>query len=51
MSQCRSLTNLVGDGVAAIVISRMQGELDVDQLLHAMAHPIVAGEALEQEAS
>jgi len=29
---CRALTNLVGNGVATIVISRCEGELDVNQL-------------------
>jgi aerobic C4-dicarboxylate transport protein len=51
MSECRALTNLIGNGVATIVISRMEGELDADQLHHAMVHPIVAGEALEHEMS
>ena len=50
MSECRALTNLVGNGVATVVISRWEGELDVDELKTAMAHPIAAGEALEQEA-
>lgn len=40
MSECRALTNLIGNGVATIVISRMEGELNADQLRHTMAHPI-----------
>ena len=28
MSECRALTNLVGNGVATVVISRWEGELD-----------------------
>src|SRR6185369_2809854 len=28
MSECRALTNLVGNGVATVVISRLEGELD-----------------------
>jgi len=47
MSECRALTNLVGNGVATIVISRWEGELDVDQLHETMAHPIAVGEELE----
>jgi aerobic C4-dicarboxylate transport protein len=47
MSECRALTNLVGNGVAAIVISRWEGELDVAQLKAAMAHPVTLGEELE----
>ena len=40
MSECRALTNLIGNGVATIVISRWEGELDVDKLHETMAHPI-----------
>ena len=47
MSECRALTNLVGNGVACIVISRSEGELDKHALHEAMAHPILEGEALE----
>jgi aerobic C4-dicarboxylate transport protein len=47
MSECRALTNLVGNGVATIVISRWEGELDVGKLHETMAHPITVGEALE----
>jgi aerobic C4-dicarboxylate transport protein len=45
MSECRALTNLIGNGVATVVISRMEGELNTDQLRHTMAQPIIAGEA------
>ncbi len=37
MSECRALTNLIGNGV----------ELDKDKLHETMAHPIELGEALE----
>jgi aerobic C4-dicarboxylate transport protein len=47
MSECRALTNLIGNGVACIVISRSEGELDKDKLHDTMAHPIEIGEALE----
>ncbi|MBN9048040.1 MAG: dicarboxylate/amino acid:cation symporter [Rhizobiales bacterium] len=47
MSECRALTNLIGNGVACIVISRSEGELDKDKLHETMAHPIAIGEALE----
>ena len=30
MSECRALTNLIGNGVATVVISRWEGELDAD---------------------
>ena len=45
---CRALTNLVGNGVATIVIAG-EGELDVNELKAAMAHPITLGEALEEK--
>ena len=32
MSECRALTNLVGNGVATIVVSRWEGELDRSKL-------------------
>jgi aerobic C4-dicarboxylate transport protein len=47
MSECRALTNLIGNGVACVVISRSEGELDKDKLHETMAHPIQLGEALE----
>jgi aerobic C4-dicarboxylate transport protein len=47
MSECRALTNLIGNGVATVVISRWEGELDTDKLHEAMAHPVTVGEELE----
>jgi aerobic C4-dicarboxylate transport protein len=47
MSECRALTNLVGNGVACVVISRSENELDADKLHEAMAHPIELGEEME----
>lgn len=47
MGECRALTNLIGNGVACIVISRSEGELDKDKPHETMAHPIALGEALE----
>jgi len=47
MSECRALTNLIGNGVACVVISLSEGELDRDKLHETMAHPIEIGEALE----
>jgi aerobic C4-dicarboxylate transport protein len=49
MSECRALTNLIGNGVATVVISRWEGELDVDKLHETMAHPITVGEELESQ--
>jgi aerobic C4-dicarboxylate transport protein len=48
MSECRALTNLIGNGVACIVISRSEGELDADKLHSAMSHPIDMGEEMER---
>jgi len=50
MSECRALTNLIGNGVATIVMSRWEGELDAKALHDTMAHPITVGEELEQQA-
>ena len=36
MSECRALTNLIGNGVATIVVSRWEGELDTVQLNEAL---------------
>ncbi|HTQ84273.1 MAG TPA: dicarboxylate/amino acid:cation symporter [Pseudolabrys sp.] len=48
MSECRALTNLIGNGVATVVISRWEGELDADKLRSAMAHPVDVGEEMER---
>ncbi len=37
MSECRSLTNLIGNAVATIVVARWEGALDRDQLRRALA--------------
>ena len=34
MSECRALTNLVGNGVATIVIARWEGDLDREKLAY-----------------
>lgn len=49
MSECRALTNLIGNGVATVVISRWEGELDVKALNETMAHPVRVGEELESQ--
>jgi aerobic C4-dicarboxylate transport protein len=51
MSECRALTNLIGNGVATIVISRWEGELDTEALHETMAHPITLGEEFERQAA
>ena len=39
MSECRALTNVVGNGVATLVVSRWEGELDIAKMNRVMAHP------------
>src|SRR4029079_5507731 len=43
MSECRALTNLVGNGVATIVVSRWERELDRGKLEQVLRHPAAAG--------
>ena len=49
MSECRALTNLIGNGVATIVISRWEGELDREKLNAAMRHPGAVGDVIEAQ--
>jgi len=39
MSECRALTNFIGNAVATIVVSRWEGELDRDKLAAGLAGP------------
>ncbi len=39
MSEARALTNLIGNGVATIVISRWENELDTKKLHQELSHP------------
>jgi aerobic C4-dicarboxylate transport protein len=39
MSECRALTNFIGNGVATIVVSKWEHELDHDQLAAELIHP------------
>lgn len=43
MSECRALTNFIGNGVATIVISRWQGELSVETLQKNLQRSLVKG--------
>jgi aerobic C4-dicarboxylate transport protein len=49
MSEARALTNLVGNGVATMVISRWEGELDKDRMTQVLSKESEA-EAEEPEA-
>jgi aerobic C4-dicarboxylate transport protein len=39
MSECRSLTNFIGNAVATVVVARWEGGLDRDRLASALARP------------
>lgn len=39
MSECRALTNFIGNAVATLVVAKWEGELDQDQLAIALAKP------------
>ena len=41
MSQCRAITNLIGNGVATLVVAKWEGELDAGQLKAALNGPDV----------
>jgi aerobic C4-dicarboxylate transport protein len=38
MSECRALTNIVGNGVATVVVSAWEKELDRNKLRDALSH-------------
>lgn len=46
MSECRALTNVCGNGVATLVVSRWQGELNKETLRAELAHPGSTNEVL-----
>lgn len=39
MSECRALTNFIGNGVASVVVSKWENELDHAQLVKELKHP------------
>jgi len=43
MSQCRALTNAIGNGVATIVVARWENELDREALARELSHGPAAG--------
>lgn len=43
MSECRALTNLVGNACATLVVAKWDNALDQEQLAKAFAHPSKAG--------
>jgi len=46
MSECRALTNVVGNGVATLVVSRWQGELDMEKMRRVMEKPPESSETI-----
>jgi aerobic C4-dicarboxylate transport protein len=39
MSECRALTNIIGNGVATVVVSKWEGELDKERLTAELKNP------------
>jgi aerobic C4-dicarboxylate transport protein len=50
MSECRALTNIIGNGVATIVVSKWEGELDKERLTAELKHPSVDEGSLREQA-
>lgn len=48
MSEARALTNFIGNGVAALVVAKWEGELDMTTLKRELAHPSSPHEPLEE---
>jgi aerobic C4-dicarboxylate transport protein len=48
MSEARAITNLIGNGVAAVSISKWEGELDMEKAHH-MLNNVAAVEQQEYE--
>ena len=44
MSESRALTNFIGNGVAAVVVSKWENELDMDTMQRELANPSPMGE-------
>ena len=38
MSECRAITNLIGNGVATLVVARWESELDMSRLRAVLTH-------------
>jgi aerobic C4-dicarboxylate transport protein len=50
MSECRALTNIIGNGVATIVVSKWERELDKERLNAELKHPSVDDGSLREQA-
>jgi len=51
MSECRALTNFVGNGVATLVVAKWEGELDMDTLKRELANPTPLNPAAQATAT
>ncbi|WP_295997462.1 dicarboxylate/amino acid:cation symporter [Rugamonas sp.] len=54
MSECRALTNFIGNGVASVVVSKWENELDTEQMKRELANPshlMAANDAYVEPAS
>ena len=51
MSECRALTNFVGNGVATLVVAKWEGELDMDTLKRELANPTPLNAAAQATAT
>lgn len=47
MSECRALTNFVGNACATVVVARWEGQLDAEKLAFALDHPEAIHEDLK----
>jgi aerobic C4-dicarboxylate transport protein len=50
MSECRALTNIIGNGVATIVVSKWEGELDQERLRAELKNPSADEASLRTQA-
>ncbi|MFC5548948.1 dicarboxylate/amino acid:cation symporter [Massilia aerilata] len=50
MSECRALTNIIGNGVATIVVSKWEGELDKERLTAELMNPTTDDGSLRTQA-
>ena len=39
MSEARAITNLIGNGIASVAVSKWEGELDLAKARHVLDHP------------
>lgn len=47
MSECRALTNVIGNSVATVVVANWEKQLDKDQLQYSLNHPMEMEKKLE----